>query len=106
MPILRAIIVNFPLTIGAGTAYRSGQDSRKNRKGWAMDEQELEAALSLLMKQIESGGADTEEIYLKLTQVLNGMSAFGMPLPDDLLRLKTELEEEIAAELGKAPRKT
>jgi len=69
-----------------------------------MDEQELEAALSLLMKQIESGGRDTREIYLQLTQVLNGMSAFGMPLPEDLVHLKAELEAEIAAESGKKPR--
>jgi predicted unusual protein kinase regulating ubiquinone biosynthesis (AarF/ABC1/UbiB family) len=66
-----------------------------------MDEQELEAALSLLMKQIEGEPGDLREIYQQLTQVLNGMRAFGMPLPEDLVRLEKELEEEFRGESGR-----
>jgi len=62
-----------------------------------MDEQEVEAALSLLIKEIEGGEADLGDIYTRLTQVLNGMRAFGMPPPDDLVRLEKELAEELAA---------
>jgi hypothetical protein len=69
-----------------------------------MDEQELEAALSLLMQQLEGDQGDVREIYMRLTQVLNGMRAFGMPLPEDLVRLEKELAEEIAAESGKPKR--
>ncbi|HLF59390.1 MAG TPA: hypothetical protein VI732_07140 [Alphaproteobacteria bacterium] len=69
-----------------------------------MDEQELEAALSLLMQQLEGDQGDVREIYVRLTQVLNGMRAFGMPLPEDLVRLEKELAEEIAAESGKPKR--
>lgn len=65
-----------------------------------MDEQELEAALSLLMQRIEGEPDDLQEIYLQLTQVLNSMRAYGMPLPEDLVRLEKELEEEFAAETG------
>jgi hypothetical protein len=66
-----------------------------------MDEQELEAALSLLMQRIEGEIGDIHEIYQQITQVLNGMRAYGMPLPEDLVRLEKELAEEIAAESGK-----
>jgi hypothetical protein len=37
------------------------------------------------------------DIYTRLTQILNGMRAFGMPLPDDLVRLEKELADELAA---------
>lgn len=69
-----------------------------------MDEQELEAALSLLMEKLEGEVGDLREIYMHLTQVLNGMRAFGMPLPDDLVRLEKELAEEIEAESKKPVR--
>jgi hypothetical protein len=63
----------------------------------AMDEQELEAALSLLLEDLEGEIGDVGDIYTRLTQILNGMRAFGMPLPDDLVRLEKELADELAA---------
>jgi hypothetical protein len=65
----------------------------------AMDEQELEAALSLFLQELEEEQSeDSHEIFLRLTALLNQMRAFGMPLPDDLVRLETELGEAFAAD--------
>ena len=61
-----------------------------------MDTQELEAALSNLLTDMEGEQGDKHEIYMRLMQILSGMRAFGMPLPDDLVRLERELEEEFA----------
>jgi hypothetical protein len=66
-----------------------------------MDEQELEAALSLLLEEMEGEIGDVGDIYTRLTRILNGMRAFGMPLPDDLVRLERELAEELAASKAK-----
>jgi hypothetical protein len=65
----------------------------------AMDEQELEAALSLFLQELEEEKSeDSHEIFQRLSALLNQMRAFGMPLPDDLLRLEQELGRAFASE--------
>lgn len=61
-----------------------------------MDRKELEAALSLLLDEMEGEQGDSHEVYMRLVQLLAGMRATGMPIPDDLARL----EQELAAEFG------
>ena len=61
-----------------------------------MDEQELEAALSLLMEDAENAGADGHEIFLRLQAILNGMRAHGMPLPQDLVEMEANMAKEFA----------
>lgn len=69
-----------------------------------MNEQELEAALSLLLEIMEDPGADGHEIFLKLTTLLNTMRAQGLPLPQDLVRMEKEMGEEFAVpEAPEAP---
>ena len=63
-----------------------------------MDRQEIEAALSLLLDQMEGEQGDSHEIYLRLAQVLSQMRALGMPLPEDLVRLEEKLAAEFEAE--------
>lgn len=58
------------------------------------DEVDLDAAALELLAEMEEGPADAHEIYLRLTQILNGMRAMGMPLPEDLVRLEKELSVE------------
>jgi hypothetical protein len=58
----------------------------------------LEAELALLINQMENQPADRHELYLQIREKLNEMRAFGMPLPDDLVRLEKELEAEFSAE--------
>lgn len=64
-----------------------------------MDLSELEAELNLLLTQMENLPEDRHEFYLQLREKLSEIRAFGMPVPDDLLRLETELEKEFASEL-------
>lgn len=64
----------------------------------AMDRQQLEAALSLLLEQMEGEIEDRHELYQRLMLTLSAMRATGMPLPDDLVRLEREMEEEFGGE--------
>ncbi len=61
---------------------------------------ELEAEISLLMTQMEKQPEDRHEIYLQLREKLNEMRAFGMPLPEDLLKFEEALEAEFAKDKG------
>lgn len=59
-----------------------------------MDPQNLEARLSMILTDMEGEQGDRHEIWQRLKQTLDGMRAYGMPLPEDLVRLEDELERE------------
>jgi hypothetical protein len=61
-----------------------------------MDAQELQAALNLLVEQMEDESADAHEIFMRLTELLNGMRALGLPLPEDLVEMEAEMAKEFA----------
>jgi hypothetical protein len=58
----------------------------------------LKAELALLLNQMENQPEDRHELYLQIREKLNEMRAFGLPLPDDLVRLERELEAEFSAQ--------
>ena len=58
---------------------------------------DLKAELALLINQMENQPEDRHELYLQVREKLNEMRAFGMPLPDDLVRMEKDLEREFAA---------
>jgi hypothetical protein len=60
--------------------------------------EDLQAELALLINQMENQPEDRHELYLQIREKLNEMRAFGMPLPDDLVRLEKELETEFRAQ--------
>lgn len=60
--------------------------------------EDLKAELALLINQMENQPEDPHELYLQIREKLNEMRAFGMPLPDDLVRLEKELEAEFRSE--------
>lgn len=62
-----------------------------------MDEQELEAALSLLLEEAEGEIGDIGDMHARVTQMLNQMRAYGMTPPDDLIKLEQELAEALQA---------
>jgi hypothetical protein len=64
----------------------------------AMDIQALEAALAVLLDDMEGEQGDSHEIYLRLRQILDSMRAVGMPLPDDLVRLERAMAAEFEEE--------
>ena len=59
---------------------------------------DLKAEIALLLIQMEDQPEDRHELYLQVREKLNEMRAFGMPLPDDLVRLEKQLEVEFAAQ--------
>jgi hypothetical protein len=63
--------------------------------------EQLKMEISSLLTQMQNEPKDRHEIYLALREKLNQMRATGMPLPDDLVRMERELEEEFSSELPK-----
>ncbi|MGD8423554.1 MAG: hypothetical protein PVG31_07800, partial [Methyloceanibacter sp.] len=56
--------------------------------------EDLKAEIALLLNQMENQPEDRHELYLQVREKLNEMRAFGMPVPEDLVRLEEELEAE------------
>jgi len=72
-----------------------------------MDRDELRAALSVLLDEMEGEIEDSHEVYLRLTMLLNQMRALNMPIPEDLAEMEADMSKEFAAEAvtdGEAPR--
>jgi hypothetical protein len=64
----------------------------------AMDAEQLRAALSLLLDEMEGEIEDPHEVYLRLTMLLNQMRALNMPIPDDLAEMEADMSREFAEE--------
>ena len=71
--------------------------SRREKGNTLMAFEDLKAELALLINQMENQPEDRHELYQQVREKLNEMRAFGMPLPEDLVRLEEELEAEFAA---------
>jgi hypothetical protein len=65
-----------------------------------MDIEDVKAEIGILLNDMQNQPEDRHELYLRLMEKLNEMKAFGMPLPDDLVRLERSLEAEFAADRG------
>jgi hypothetical protein len=63
----------------------------------------LQSELGLLMTRMQNEPEDRHEIYLVIRQKLNEMKAYGMPLPDDLVRFEQQLEAEFARDNSGEP---
>ncbi len=60
---------------------------------------QLKMQISLLLTEMQNEPEDRHEIYLQLREKLNEMKAFGMPLPEDLVKLEQDLEAEFTGEV-------
>ena len=58
----------------------------------------IKAEIDLLLAAVQDRPHDRYELYQELTQKLNELKAYGMPLPDDLVALERRLDRELAAE--------
>lgn len=67
----------------------------------AYDEQELEAAISLLIDQMEGEQGDRHEILQRLQTLISQLRATGMPVPDDLKRMEADLQAELGRGRGR-----
>lgn len=63
-----------------------------------LDMREIQAAVLELLAEMEGEIGDMHEFYLRLRQTLDGMTAMGMPIPDDLARMAQDLAAEFAAD--------
>jgi hypothetical protein len=75
-----------------------GKATPSNEENGPMALDQIEAEISLLVTQMENQPEDRHELYLMLREKLNELRAFGMPVPDNLLRMERDLEAEFAAE--------
>ena len=60
--------------------------------------EKLKMDISMLLTEMQNEPEDRHEIYMQLHEKLNQMKAFGMPLPEDLVKLEAALEAEFARE--------
>lgn len=64
----------------------------------AIDAEQLQTALSLLLDEMEGEIEDRHEVYLRLTMLLNQMRAMNMPIPEDLAEMERDMSREFAEE--------
>jgi hypothetical protein len=62
----------------------------------------IKLEIAQLLTDMQNEPEDKHEIYLSVREKLNQMKATGMPLPEDLVKLETELEAEFAADKREA----
>ena len=61
--------------------------------------EELEAQIGVLLEQMETQPEGVHEIRLLIHEKLEEMKAFGLPLPEDLVRLERKLEAEFRVDM-------
>lgn len=59
--------------------------------------EDLIARINLLLNDMESQPQDAHELLEQIHMELNQLKATGQPLPEDLSRLESRLEQELAA---------
>ncbi len=65
-----------------------------------LSDSELSAAISMFIDDMEGEQGDRHEIWLRLQTLMQQLRATGMPVPDDLKRMKAALEAEFGEETG------
>lgn len=60
--------------------------------------EKLKTEVSILLTAMQNEPEDAHELYQQIKDKLNELKAFGMPLPEDLVRMEHALEAEFAAE--------
>ncbi|MDH3240589.1 MAG: hypothetical protein OEO83_07975 [Alphaproteobacteria bacterium] len=60
-----------------------------------MDKTELLAAINLLAQRADHAPEDLHEIHFKVKELIDEIKATGMPPPDDLVELESDLAKRI-----------
>ena len=60
---------------------------------------EIEAQIALLLSKMEDQPENRHEIYFMIHEKLNELRANNLALPQDLLKLEAQLEQEFTDEL-------
>ena len=67
--------------------------------------EDKEAELGLLLTRMQNEPQDLHELHELIRQKLNELKTYGMPLPQDLVQLETDLEAGFAAARDDAERR-
>lgn len=59
-----------------------------------MSFENIKAEIALLLEQMTNQPHDKHELAEQVREMLNGLKAEGMPLPQDLVELEKQLEDE------------
>lgn len=58
-----------------------------------MDEVDYNAEISILLNELQGEQGDMHEIHMRLQQLISTMRAEGLPIPDDLRQLESQLDK-------------
>ncbi|HYD15545.1 MAG TPA: hypothetical protein VEA77_04010 [Hyphomicrobium sp.] len=64
--------------------------------------EDVTAEIGLLLTRMQNEPEDRHELYLQLSEKLNELKAYGMPIPQDLQDLEDALAAEFTEENGGA----
>jgi hypothetical protein len=59
--------------------------------------EDVKAEIGLLLTRMQNEPEDRHELYMQLTERLNELKAYGMPVPEDLQKLEEALSAEFSA---------
>lgn len=59
--------------------------------------EDIQAEIGSLLTRMQNEPEDAHEIYLQLTEKINQLKAYGLPIPSDLQQLEAALAEEFSA---------
>jgi len=65
--------------------------------------EKLKTDISFLLTEMQNEPEDAHELYLQIKEKLDELRAYGLPLPDDLVKLETDLEAEFTSEKPDTP---
>lgn len=68
-----------------------------------MTNDDFDLGLRMLLRDAEGNLVDRREIYQRIRQMVAGLRAQGLPVPDELLRLERTLEREFAGDREPPP---
>jgi len=61
--------------------------------------EQLKAGIALILEEIEKRPEDRHVLQEELREKIAELRALGLPVPDDILRLEAELEEDEADDI-------
>ncbi|WP_295555641.1 hypothetical protein [uncultured Hyphomicrobium sp.] len=64
--------------------------------------EDVKAEIGVLLTRMQNEPEDAHELYLQLSEKLNELRAYGLPIPDDLESLHAALAQEFGAESNEA----
>ncbi|WP_259781232.1 hypothetical protein [Aestuariispira ectoiniformans] len=65
-----------------------------------MDEVDYNAEIAILLNELQGDQGDMHEVHMRLQQLISTMRAEGLPVPDDLRQLESQLDKAFTVKPG------